>query len=307
MTPVKPEIITDIKTDSVIIRILPKSAQPYALLARLDRPVGWWLLLLPGWWAIALAGGGIARMTIEHWMLMFLFFIGAIMMRAAGCVINDLWDRNLDQQVERTRMRPIASGAISPKNALIFLCALLMGGFLILITLSHTAIILGLAVVPLIVLYPLMKRITYWPQAFLGVTFNFGALMGWAAVTGTIETPAILLYIGGIFWTLGYDTIYAHQDKDDDLIAGIKSTALKLGAYAKSWVSGFYIIAMTCLGLAVISMATSIFSLLLLIPPIVHMAMQLDGWSPHNSSNALRIFKSNRNFGLLMLAACFFA
>ncbi len=307
METVKPEIRTDIKPDSPIVAILPPRWRPFAILMRLDRPIGWWLLLLPGWWSIALAGGGFSNMGAWEWYLMGAFFIGAITMRGAGCVINDLWDRKLDRQVERTQDRPIASGAVTVRQGLEFLAGLLGVGFLVLITLPATSIILGLAAMPLIILYPLMKRITYWPQAFLGITFNFGALMGWAAVTDDLSLTALLLYIGGIFWTLGYDTIYAHQDKEDDILAGIKSTALKFGPAAKSWVAAFYTAAMACFALAVISMATSVFSLLLLVPPIVHMALQLDGWDTHNETSALRIFKSNRNFGLLMLAACMLA
>ena len=215
--------------------------QPYALLMRLDRPIGWWLLLLPGWWAIVLASGGVMNMNIKSWALMAAFLIGAVVMRGAGCVVNDIWDRDLDKMVERTRERPLASGAVSVKQAAAFLSLLLMIGAAILLSMNMLTIMLGLLSLPLIALYPAMKRITYWPQLFLGLTFNFGALMGWAAVTGELSAAPLFLYLGGIFWTIGYDTIYAHQDKEDDALAGIKSTALKFGNRSKLWVSGFYL------------------------------------------------------------------
>lgn len=221
------------------------SLPSYLRLMRLHRPTGIWLLLWPCWWGIALASQGMPSLK-----LLLLFALGSIVMRGAGCIINDLFDRKLDAQVERTKHRPLASGELTAQQALLFLGLLLSIGLLILLQLNHLTVLLGLAAIIPVVLYPLMKRITYWPQAFLGITFNWGALMGFAAVTGKLELPAILLYIGSICWTLGYDTIYAHQDKRDDVIAGIKSTALRFGTNSRKWIGGFYIAALIFFALA---------------------------------------------------------
>lgn len=272
---------------------------------RLDRPVGWWLLLLPGWWSIVLASGGLTEMGFYSWFLMLLFFIGAVVMRGAGCVINDIWDRDLDSKVERTQARPLASGQVQLRYGVMFLAWLLLIGAGILFSMNGLTILLGLASLPLVLLYPYMKRITYWPQAFLGITFNFGALMGWAAVTGQISLPAILLYIGGIFWTLGYDTVYAHQDKDDDVMAGIKSTALKFGAASKLWVGVFYLLAFKMMVWAVIMASGFDWTLALLILPAAHMVWQIRRWDMDDQDGSLRIFKSNRDFGLLLLLCIF--
>lgn len=288
-----------------LLRQLPAGWLPYALLMRLDRPIGWWLLLLPGWWAVALASGGVQGMDGRSWYLIAAFVIGAIVMRGAGCVVNDLWDRDLDKMVERTRGRPLASGAVSVKKAALFLGALLLIGAAILFSMNGLTVILGLASLPLIALYPAMKRITYWPQLFLGITFNFGALMGWSAVSGSLSLAPVLLYLGGIFWTIGYDTIYAHQDKEDDALAGIKSTALKFGAQSKLWVSGFYGAAFTMFLLAVLlANGISIMMLTAMILPAFHMVWQIARWNPDQQDNSLAIFKSNRVFGLLLLAVC---
>ncbi len=225
-------------------------------------------------------------------------------MRGAGCVVNDLWDRDLDKLVERTKNRPIASGAVSTKAGLLFLATLLLIGLIILLQFNLVTVILGCLVVPLIISYPLMKRITWWPQAFLGLTFNFGALMGWSAITGEITAPAILLYIGGIFWTLGYDTIYAHQDKEDDAMAGIKSTALKFGKYSKLWVSIFYTLSILLILFAnILTDGLGLASALIIIPAL-HFAWQIYKWEQDNQSSSLYIFKLNQITGLLILL-CF--
>lgn len=295
---------TDIKPNGWQVRIFPTALQPYAILARLDRPIGWWLLLLPGWWSIMLASGGIQNLSTQTAITFVLFYIGAIVMRAAGCTINDLWDRNLDKAVERTQNRPLASGAVTTKQAFTFLLILLGIGAAILFTFNQTTILLGFLTLPLIALYPFMKRITFWPQAFLGLTFNFGALMGWSAITGEISIAPVLIYIGGIFWTLGYDTIYAHQDKDDDIMVGIKSTALKLGAHSKKWVFGFYLTSITLIALGILLINSSPLTMGLLLLPLGHMAWQLQTWNMNDPDSSLRIFKSNRDFGLLLLICC---
>ena len=229
---------SDIRPDDWVERRLPARMRPYARLARLDRPIGTWLLLFPGWWGIALAA--------PRWpdpRLLVLFALGAIVMRGAGCTLNDIADRNYDAQVARTRQRPLPSGAVSVPRAVLFLIAQLIVGAAVLFSLNRVSIILGLAVLALIGTYPLMKRITYWPQLFLGLNFNWGALVGWTAVTGRLAWPALLLYLGGIFWTIGYDTIYAHQDKEDDLRIGVKSSALALGDRTRPWLFAFYVAA----------------------------------------------------------------
>jgi 4-hydroxybenzoate polyprenyltransferase len=294
---------TDIKSLK-ILEALPAKIRPYAYLARLDRPIGWWLLLLPCWWSVSLATGGVYNFGLTEIWILFLFFIGAIIMRAAGCVINDLWDRKLDKEVERTRDRPLASGQISPFQALIFLTFLLICGLIILLQLeSITAILLGFLALPLIALYPLMKRITWWPQAFLGITFNFGALIGWASINGIIELPCLLLYISGLFWTLGYDTIYAHQDMEDDVKIGIKSSALKLGDKSSRWVSIFYALCALFLFSAFFTADAGPVSYILLLPATFHLYTQVKSWKMGDQQNSLNTFKSNRNFGLLVFLA----
>jgi len=291
--------LSDIRIDG-IIAAFPERWRPYALLMRLDRPAGWWLLLLPGWWGIARAAGGWTGMGAREAWLMALFLAGAIVMRGAGCVINDLLDRDLDRLVERTRNRPIASGAISPRRALIFLAALLTIGFCILLQTTPLCILIGILSILPIAVYPLMKRITWWPQAFLGMTFNLGALMGWAAVMGTLEPAAFALYAAGIFWTLGYDTIYAHQDMDDDIEAGIRSTASLFGTRSKIWVGGFYAATIACL---MILASGTAWSALILFLAAAHLAWQIGRWNPGDAQRSLRIFRSNRDFGLIVLAA----
>lgn len=288
---------TDIRFD--VVERLPLAARPYALLMRLDRPIGWWLLLLPGWWGIMLAAGGINGLSGYDWYLLILFFFGAIIMRGAGCVINDLWDRDLDAKVERTRSRPLASGAVKPWHAGIFLFLLLFVGLIILVQTSAMTFWIGVLSMVFVVSYPYMKRITWWPQAFLGITFNFGALMGWAAVQHELGWPAILIYAGAFFWTLGYDTIYAHQDKDDDQMIGIKSTALLFGERSKKYVGIFYALCWALLAGALFLLDGSILSQGLMLLPGVHLLIQVVRWKPHDKASSLYWFKSNRDCGIL--------
>ncbi len=289
---------TDIRRDG-LVKNLPLSWQPYAVLMRLDRPIGWWLLLLPGWWSITLAAGGVRGMTGYDWYVMVLFFIGAVAMRGAGCIVNDLWDRDLDAQVERTKTRPLASGEVKIWQAIVLLIVLCFLGLLVLVQTSGLCFWLGILSAVLVGAYPYMKRITWWPQAFLGLTFNFGALMGWAAVTNTLGVAPLLLYIGAFFWTLGYDTIYAHQDREDDQMVGIKSTALLLGERSKSWIGVFYALSWGVIGLAAFIAGAGILSLGLMVLPGLHMIGQLLLWKPEDPASSLKIFKSNRDCGLL--------
>lgn len=293
---------TDIKSQGWISR-LPESWQAYAILMRLDRPIGWWLLLLPGWWGIILGANGAQGMYSTDIRLMVLFLMGAIIMRGAGCIVNDFWDRDLDKQVERTKMRPLASGQISIFKAAVFLSYLLFTAFIILLMTSKVTILLGVLSVLFIAAYPLMKRITWWPQAFLGLTFNFGALMGWAAATHHLGLEPLCLYAAGFFWTLGYDTIYAHQDKDDDEIVGIKSTALLFGDRSKFWVGLFYTISLILLVITALLADAGLVTLILLLIPAIHLYKQIIYWDIHDAYSSLEIFKSNRNFGLLVLMA----
>jgi len=278
---------------------LPKSMQPYCYMMRLDRPIGTWLLLLPAWWSILLTGG------MHAWPTMILFGVGALIMRGAGCVVNDLWDRDLDGAVERTATRPIPNGDVSPKQALIFLAILLSLGLIILLQLNALTITLGIVSIVFIVAYPLMKRITWWPQAFLGLTFNFGALMGWSAMTGELPWQAWMLYASGFFWTLGYDTIYALQDRADDALIGIKSSARYL---TEAWsgdikiaLYGFYIIHFVMLTVVMMSIFSS-YAIAIFILAMAQLMWQVKTLSLTDPKNSLERFQSNRDYGLIVCA-----
>lgn len=264
-------------------------------LSRLDKPIGIWLLLLPALWAIFMAGG---LASVSTWYLAALFTIGAVVMRSAGCIVNDIWDKNIDAKITRTAKRPIAAGEISRKNAALIAGLLLAIGAIILFQLNWITIALGFATLPLIALYPLMKRITWWPQLFLGLTFSFSALMGWSATTGSLSISAFLIYFACIFWTLAYDTIYAHQDFQDDKKTGVRSTALLFKSASKVWVSCFY--AATIILLAATFSINSL-SPLWLVPAIIHVFWQMKIWNPDKNSG--KVFAANRDFGLLVLAA----
>ena len=291
---------TDIKSEGWVAK-LPKAIQPYALLMRLDRPVGWWLLLIPSWWGIALGQYHTPQPYEDLLMLGLLFFVGAILMRGAGCIINDLWDRNLDQKVERTKSRPLASGAVTKKQALIFLSVLLTLSFFILIQLSIATITIGMLSMLLVITYPLMKRITWWPQFFLGITFNVGVLMGYAAVTGGLSIEAWILYVAAIFWTLGYDTIYALQDKEDDALIGIKSTARLFGNKVRAWVGVFYTLHIGLFALALLKLNAGLAPFIILALPLIDFFWQLQKLKMPTPENALKIFKSNVITGLVLL------
>ena len=277
---------------------MPKPARPYLRLMRLDRPIGTWLLLLPCWWSAALASFGAPSIP-----MMALFMTGAVVMRGAGCTYNDIVDRDIDARVARTATRPLPSGQISVRAAWLFLIAQLAVGLAVLLQFTPFTILVGAAALLLVAAYPFMKRFTYWPQAWLGLTFNWGALVGWAAVTDHIEAPAIWLYVGGIFWTLGYDTIYAHQDREDDALVGVKSSALALGSYTKPALIVFYLITMGCFATAILSPLASMWTWVLLTVAGLHLAWQVMTLEIDDPANCLRRFRANRDFGLLMLAA----
>jgi 4-hydroxybenzoate polyprenyltransferase len=276
---------------------LPQWLRPFAVLARWDRPIGTWLLLWPCWWAVALAPGW------PDLRLLALFAIGAIAMRGAGCVINDLADRDLDAKVARTRHRPLASGRLSAGQAVAFLILQLLVGLIVLLNLNRFSVVLGLASMPLVIAYPFMKRITWWPQAFLGLAFNWGALVGWSAVTGELAAPAVTLYVAGILWTLGYDTIYAHQDKVDDALIGVKSSARWLGAATIPWLWRFYAAALLLIALAgwLVAMGPGFYLMLLLAGG--HLVWQVRTLDLDDPMSCLARFRSNRAFGLLVFLA----
>ena len=289
---------SDIVTVSWIDRWLPERVRPYLVLARIDRPIGTWLLLLPCWWSLSLAAGGWPDI-----FLFALFGIGALVMRGAGCTLNDIVDRNFDGRVARTATRPIPSGAVSVGQAVVFMGMLLVIGLTVLLQFNLFAIAVGAGSLIIVAIYPFMKRITYWPQAVLGLAFNWGALLGWAVVRGDLGLAPGLLYMAGILWTLGYDTIYAHQDKEDDLLIGLKSTALKFGAQTSGWLIGFYGGTILLIGLAghFAGSGTAFFAGL--VVALLHLVWQIATLDTENPRDCLKKFKSNRDFGLIVTAA----
>lgn len=291
---------SDIRADHWVLRLAPAAARPYLRLARLDRPIGTWLLLFPGWWAIGL--GDAAANTGPSWWLYLYFGVGAVLMRAAGCTVNDILDRDIDGSVARTATRPIPSGEVSLTQAGLFLAALLLVSFTILLQMNTLTVLLGCASLLLVFPYPLMKRITYWPQAWLGLTFNWGALIGFTAATGTLGWPPLLLYLGGIAWTLAYDTIYAHQDKEDDVLIGVKSLALRLGEDSKPWLGAFFAIALVLLGAAGWAAGLLWPFWIGLAATAAQFAWQLLDVDLNAPFNCLSKFKSNRYAGWLLLA-----
>lgn len=282
-----------------IDRLVPSAARPYLRLMRLDRPIGTWLLLLPCWWSLALGGTGLAS---DLW-LMFLFAIGSVVMRGAGCTYNDIVDRDFDGKVARTAGRPIPSGAVTARQASLFLGVQLLVGLIILLQLNLPAIVLGAASLLLVLTYPFMKRVTYWPQAWLGLTFNWGVLVAWAAVRGSIDAPALVLYAAGLFWTLGYDTIYAHQDKEDDVLIGVKSTALALGSRTRPALFVFYgaAAALTAWAGWLAGLSWAFFALLVLASG--QLWWQAASTNLDDGFDCLRKFRSNRYYGWLLLLA----
>ncbi|MCA8907586.1 MAG: 4-hydroxybenzoate octaprenyltransferase, partial [Rhodospirillaceae bacterium] len=264
--------------------------------------IGTWLLLLPCWWGLALAPrpGGFGWVDLYYALL---FAIGAVVMRGAGCTINDILDRDFDARVARTRTRPLPAGEITLKGAFAFLGAQLLLGLLVLVQFNWAAVAWGAASLALVVPYPLMKRITWWPQAFLGLTFNWGIWVGWVAVHGGIGWPPLVLYAAGVAWTIGYDTLYAHQDKDDDELIGVKSTARLWGDASRQWVALFYVLALAGMVAAVLLAGQSWWVALLVALTGGHLAWQVGFWAMDDARDCLRRFKSNRDFGLLVALA----
>ena len=279
----------------------PVWSRPYLRLARLDRPIGSWLLLLPCWWSAALAAalaGDVSRLPL----ILALFLVGAFVMRGAGCTWNDITDRDLDAKVERTRSRPIPAGQIGVRQALAFLVAQALAGLVVLLQFNRFAILTGIASLAIVAVYPFMKRITWWPQVVLGLAFSWGALMGFAVILGQIGLPALFLYAGSIAWVIGYDTVYAHQDTEDDALIGVKSTARLFGAQTHRALILFYSLAVILIGAALALSGVGVPAWIGLAVFAGHLGWQITRLRIDDPALCLRVFKSNRDAGLLLFA-----
>jgi 4-hydroxybenzoate polyprenyltransferase len=291
---------TDIVPDSErrgFIGTLPPRVRPYASLMRLDRPIGSWLLYWPCAWSVALAGVG------GRWGLFVWLALGAFAMRSAGCVYNDIVDKDFDRRVERTRLRPLANGRVSTRSAWILIAILCVIGLVVLLQLDRIAAIIALASIAPVAAYPFMKRLTWWPQAWLGLVFSWGALVGWPAVTGTFEWAPLLLWLGSVAWVIGYDTLYAIQDIEDDALVGVKSSARRLGSSAPLGIAASYAFAVTLWCAAIWRVRPDWLALAALIPAALHLTNQALRADPADGELALRLFRSNRACGLLVLLA----
>jgi 4-hydroxybenzoate polyprenyltransferase len=280
-----------------LIGALPPRLRPFASLMRLDRPIGTWLLYWPCAWSVALGGVG------GRWALFLWLGLGAFAMRSAGCVYNDIVDRDLDTKVERTRLRPLASGRVSVRSAWILIGILCAAGLIVLVQLNGVAAAIALASVAPVAAYPYMKRLTWWPQVWLGLVFSWGALVGWPAVTGSLAWPSVLLWTGSIFWVIGYDTLYAIQDIEDDALVGVKSSARRLGDKAPLGIAACYSLALLLWGAAIWLVRPDWVALLTLAPAALHLANQALRADPRDGELALRLFRSNRICGLLVFLA----
>jgi 4-hydroxybenzoate polyprenyltransferase len=288
-------------TDNWVDTYAPLWSRPYLRLSRLDRPIGSWLLLMPCWWSAAFAAG-IAHDLKRLPLVLVLFLIGAFVMRGAGCTWNDITDRDLDAQVERTRSRPIPAGQVSVPQAAAFLVLQALIGLMVLLQFNRFAVGCGVASLVIVAVYPFMKRITYWPQIVLGLAFSWGALMGFAVTFGRIDATALVLYAGSIAWVIGYDTIYAHQDAEDDALIGIKSTALLFGARTKPALVVFYGLAVALIGVALTLAGAGWMAWVGLAAFAAHLVWQISRLQIGDPALCLRIFKSNRDAGLLLFA-----
>jgi len=288
-------------TGNWVDRIAPVWTRPYLRLARFDRPIGSWLLLLPCWWSTAIA----AIAAGAPWpspALLALFGIGAVVMRGAGCTWNDIIDRDVDAQVARTRSRPIPSGQVTVAQAFIFAVALSLVGLVILLQFNWFAIWTGVASLLVVALYPFAKRVTFWPQFVLGLAFSWGALMGWAAVFGRLDPAAFILYAGSILWVIGYDTIYAHQDREDDALIGVRSTARLFGIETKTALSILYSGAVSLIALSVVLSGGGLAAFAGLFAFALHLLWQIRKIDVNDPALCLALFRSNRDAGLLLFA-----
>src|SRR6476620_9704713 len=291
--------VADATANNWVDRVAPLWSRPYLRLSRFDRPIGSWLLLMPCWWSAALAAG-IARDVAQLPLVIVLFFIGAFVMRGAGCTWNDITDRDLDDKVERTRSRPLPSGQVTTRQALAFMVAQALIGLVVLLQFNRFAVLTGIASLLIVAIYPFMKRITWWPQIVLGLAFSWGALMGFAVTFGRIDLTALVLYAGSIAWVIGYDTIYAHQDTEDDALIGIKSTARLFGAHTHQALIMFYGLAVVLIAVALASAEVGIPAWLGLAACAAHLAWQVRRLRIDDPVLCLRLFKSNRDAGLLL-------
>jgi 4-hydroxybenzoate polyprenyltransferase len=281
--------------------LAPLPARPYLRLARLDRPIGSWLLLMPCWWSLGIAGIHAGHVPgVWH---IALFFVGAFAMRGAGCTWNDLVDRNLDGLVERTRSRPIPSGQVTVMQATVFMMAQALIGLAVLLQFNRFTVMCGFASLIVVVIYPFMKRITYWPQVTLGLAFSWGALMGWPATFARLDWPAIVLYAGSISWVIGYDTIYAHQDREDDALIGIKSTAILFGQNTRQMLVVFYALAVVLIGMAGAMAGGGLIFALGLAAFALHLGWQIVRLDIDDAALCLKLFKANRDAGLILFGA----
>ncbi len=300
--------VADATSDNWVDRFAPPATRPYLRLSRADRPIGTWLLLIPCWWGLALA---ILYDQSPRWEDLWIFIgcgLGAWLMRGAGCTWNDITDRDFDAQVERTRSRPIPSGQVTTKQAAVWMVIQALLAACILFTFNWSAISLGVLSLVLVTIYPFAKRFTWWPQVFLGLAFNWGALLVWTAHTGSLGAPAVVLYLAGIAWTLFYDTIYAHQDTEDDALIGVKSTARLFGTNTAHWLRRFLMATVGLMGIAVIYAALPNASVLAMVLALGgpwmmgwHMAWQLRGLDINNPAKCLQLFRANRDTGMIPL------
>lgn len=306
-SPIPEPQIPDRLQDNWVNTIAPRATRPYLRLSRADGPIGTWLLLLPCWWGLALAMLHTGTASLFDLWIAVGCAIGAFLMRGAGCTWNDITDRDIDGSVERTANRPIPSGQVGVRAALIWMCLQSLLALIILLTFPPNAVLLGFAALIPVAIYPFAKRFTWWPQVFLGLAFNWGALLAWTAHTGTLGWPAVVLYIAGIAWTLFYDTIYAHQDAEDDALIGVKSTARLFGDATPRWLRMFMVATVSILGVAVILSAINLSALALVValggPWAMgwHLAWQLRSFDPDDGPKLLRLFRANRDAGLIPL------
>src|SRR5680860_114211 len=298
----KAATVSDAGARNWVDRFAPAVILPYLRLVRADRPIGFFLLALPCFWSVSLAARSLGEPYPDPWLL-FLFAVGAIVMRGAGCTYNDIIDRDIDAKVARTSSRPLPSGQVSPRAAILFMLALSLIGLAVLLSFNSYTVWLGLGVLPIVALYPFVKRFSHWPQAVLGLAFNWGALLGWPAVLGRLDWPAAVLYAGAVCWTVGYDTIYAHQDREDDDLIGLKSTALKFGRATKPWLALFYGFAWAAITVAGVMAGAGFFFLLGMILAAAHLVWQVLSLDIDDTENCLVRFRANRDFGLIVFAA----
>lgn len=299
--------VADAVDQNWVDRLAPQAARPYLRLSRADRPIGTWLLLLPCWWAALLAAATQGGPDLGTLWIIVGCAIGAFLMRGAGCTWNDITDREFDAEVARTRSRPIPSGQVTVRQALVWMAVQALVAFAVLLTFNLPAIALGILSLSTVIVYPFAKRFTWWPQVFLGLAFNWGALLAWTAETGRLEAPAIVLYLSGIAWTLFYDTIYAHQDTEDDALIGVKSTARLFGEHSKRWLTGFMVATVLLLSVAVVLALVPLGNPLALVLALGaawalgwHLIWQLRQLDPSDPLNCLYLFRSNRDTGLLV-------